>query len=309
MKKINSKKGVVFIYILFFVELFAIYKNSDVCSFEHSITKLHGYNFDTVTGEYEFEIEQKDVYEEDIYRLVNISGWLIKKDRENYIHTDADLLLISDTGAYKLKIYFNKRTDLVYLDQSDINSKNLYVGWFGRFPIKSIENGMYKIGFIIKENGKRKILMTDEYIYILKNKPIDLDVGFTDSKLSQDYMYTEGMFTADNGYFEEDGSFVIEGKNDFAFWGPYVSAPVGKYNFTLNYEVIENSEREVVGEFDIALGSVRFKSAQIKSDSNSVTIKDLELSEIEAGKLLEYRAYIYDGVSIRLKSIDIERVD
>lgn len=155
-----------------------------------------------------------------------------------------------------------------------------------------------------------KIMDTNINIYYSEYNPIDFRVGISDNKFNRDFLYTAGICVCDGGEFDESGAFVIDNFEGFVFWGPYVPAPTGKYNFTLNYEVLSDiKERQVVGEFDIALDSISFKKINIESNKNSVTINNLELTYNELGKLLEYRAYIYDGVKIKLKSIEIERVD
>lgn len=160
----------VLIYVLFFIEIISIYASTNVCTFEHTIKELKVVPEYLAVGEYLYEIEESLIDEEDLYRLVNISGYLMKRETEKYLPVAADLLLVSDDKAYRLDLYTNKRTDIYYLDQSNPDSKDLYVGWFGKFPAESVENDIYKIGFVISENNSEAVLWTDNMINIVSHE-------------------------------------------------------------------------------------------------------------------------------------------
>lgn len=160
----------VLIYILFFMEIISIYASTNVCTFERTIKELKVIPEYLASGDYLYEIENSFIDEEDLYRLVNISGYLMKKEDDKNLPVAADLLLMSDDKTYKLDLYTNKRTDIYYLNQSDIDDKNLYVGWFGKFPAESVENGTYRIGLIFSEQGRDCVLWTDKMINIVSNE-------------------------------------------------------------------------------------------------------------------------------------------
>ncbi len=169
VKKFSYGKYILTIiaYGFFIVEILTIYAHINVCAFEHNVNELKNISLNYALGEYLYEIENSIIDEEDLYRLVNISGWLIKKDNDKYMPVNADLLLLSESNLYKVKIYSEKRTDLHCLNQSNPNSKDLYVGWFGKFPATTLETGKYKIGFILYDGVEQTILMTNKIIEIL----------------------------------------------------------------------------------------------------------------------------------------------
>lgn len=154
------------IYVLFFIELLSMYENLNRCSFEQDIIEMPNYAYNQTNNEYIFEIETNCICEDDLYRLINISGWLIKKDNNLFSPVEADLLLVSDNNIYKLNLHYTKRTDLYYLNQANNNDKNLYVGWFGKCPADNIENGIYKLGFLLQEDNNQSILWTEKTIEI-----------------------------------------------------------------------------------------------------------------------------------------------
>lgn len=146
------------------------------------------------------------------------------------------------------------------------------------------------------------------YSYI---NPVDFTVGFSNKNFSRDFMYTKGILVNENSMFNADGALVVNGINSHAFWGPYVSVEAGTYNFTLNYEIVENStEAYELGFFDIAINGQTFKGNNIVSNLSSVIIPDVTFSEDQVGSSLEYRAYIYgiEGIKLKINSVEIERI-
>ena len=54
-----------------------------------------------------------------------------------------------------------KKTDIPYLDQSDPEDKALNVAFFTYIPQDSIATGSYRVGLIVREGKKNKVLWTE----------------------------------------------------------------------------------------------------------------------------------------------------
>ena len=165
VKIIKTNWVVIVVYLLFIIEIIFIYNNLGVCSFEHDVKLLDNATLTSTAGEYIYEVENNFVNEADVYKLVTISGYLVGKENDDYFPVNAKLLLLSDDKKYEIYLHQVQRSDIVYVDQSNRNSKDLFAGWLCKFPANSVEAGEYKIGFIIHENGN-SLLMTDRTITI-----------------------------------------------------------------------------------------------------------------------------------------------
>ena len=146
-------------------------------------------------------------------------------------------------------------------------------------------------------------------LYYSEENPIDYAVGVTDHEKNIDYPYTYGMAISGNGTIDETGALVTDGLAGTSMYGPYCQVPSGRYNYTLNYEVVSVPEgAEYAGFFDVKVGPYPIETVELPVEETSVTISDLSLDELENKEYLEYRAMAYDGAVIRIKSVVIECV-
>lgn len=154
------------VYLLFFTMLSKIYFHQDKCSYEQNIMEI-AINTHTIEfGKYIYDVEDPTIDFDDPFHLAQVRGWLIQPKGEFYGPADADLILASETSAYKVQMYSEKRLDVYYMDQSDPNSKDLFVGFFARFPTKQLPAGEYKVGFLIKENGEESVLWSESLLCV-----------------------------------------------------------------------------------------------------------------------------------------------
>lgn len=144
-------------------------------------------------------------------------------------------------------------------------------------------------------------------LYLSDGNPLDYKVGIS-GEVSLDYMYSPGICTA-NGSFDREGYFETNGTEGFATWGPYTAVPEGTYQFTLNYEVKSNpNELQQVGEFDVAVDAQRIAVVPLTPGEQSVTL-EVDFDGYASTSQLEYRTYVFNGVQLKLKSIEIQMVN
>ena len=143
---------------------------------------------------------------------------------------------------------------------------------------------------------------------------VDINLGKYDYLLDSEtnanlrYFYDSGLSTA-NGAYDSEGNFVTDGTEGFAAWGPYSSVPEGTYQFTLNYEVVGNPDQlEQVGEFDVAVNAQRIAVVPVEAGKQTVTV-EVNFDGYMQTDQLEYRTYVFSGVQLKLKSIEINEVD
>lgn len=154
-------------YILFFILLGSIFFHPVRCSFEKEITAYEGSGNLATEEDYCFGIDTAEIDNDDYFKLAQIRGWLVKKNEERYGPVGAELLIKSNSDAYKVKLYSEKRLDVYYTDQSDGDSKNVYVGFIAKFPTDHLPKGEYQIGFLVKENSHDSILWTEKFFTIV----------------------------------------------------------------------------------------------------------------------------------------------
>lgn len=154
----------------------------------------------------------------------------------------------------------------------------------------------------------RNIDNTSLVIYVCEKNPIDLSSGISGDH-SVEYFYSKGIYTHNTGTFE-DGAYIVRGENRHETWGPYVNIPdEGKYEFVLHYdlesEVVDNT---TIGLFDICIDSYQVGVADLISGVNTISVV-VDFSKVEGtGKLLEYRVAVDENVVVRLRSIEINRI-
>jgi hypothetical protein len=111
------------------------------------------------------------------------------------------------------------------------------------------------------------------------------------------------------GELAESGDFYTNGTNTCVLWGPYYEAKEGVFEYTLNYEVIENpNDAETVGIFDICTdnGSNILQSIEMPANETSITIDNVSFPDLS--KRFEDRVHNRNGVKLRIISIDIAKV-
>lgn len=161
----------------------------------------------------------------------------------------------------------------------------------------------------------KKIHEISEYnLYLLNENPFTLAKKISDSSIVERdrvnvRFYNAGICVYDNGYFDTEGNFVTDGTSGFATWGPYTSVPEGTYRFTLNYEVLSSPNQELqVGEFDVAVDAQRIACVPILAGEHSVTLEVEFVAPAPTSKL-EYRTNAAEGAELKLKSIEINKVE
>jgi hypothetical protein len=119
---------------------------------------------------------------------------------------------------------------------------------------------------------------------------------------------SSGMVTS-NADIAENGDLYTNGIDDTVLFGPYYSTKLGIFDFTLNYEVVENANSAlVVGVFDICTGNGAdvLKSVEIPADGTSVTIRGISFPDLS--DVFEDRVHNKNGAKLRIISIDITKV-
>lgn len=150
----------------------------------------------------------------------------------------------------------------------------------------------------IIEQYELVVSLNDYNIYLSHSNPIDPTSGIARYFRSIDYPYTKGILT-ENGKFENNGTFISDGKEGFIMWGPYAETKDGIYDFTLYYDIITSKGE---GFFDIAVDSDSIVKLPLTSNEHQVTVSNIKL---HSGHQLEYRVYSEKGCKIRIYKIEI----
>lgn len=155
---------------------------------------------------------------------------------------------------------------------------------------------------------QEKIENTNIGLYTSPNNPVDMQTGIVDEK-NTDYFYSQGISTYANGYFDEYGSFVTDGTEGFATWGPYAAVPEGTYQFILHYEVLSNpNQLQQVGAFDVTIDTQRIAVVPMNSGEQSVVL-EVNFDNYSQTSKLEYRTYVTNGVQLKLNYIEINGIE
>lgn len=156
----------VLVYGLFLAELILVIRHPVRCPYERTVSEYSAEFTQAQKEEYVCGLDRHEVNEGDLFRTAEVSGWLVQKENGRWKPVAADILLESADKSYKVHSYSVKRSDVYYMDQSDSDSKDLYVGHLSRFPAAVLEAGEYKIGFLIEENREPAVYWTEETIVI-----------------------------------------------------------------------------------------------------------------------------------------------
>lgn len=152
---------------------------------------------------------------------------------------------------------------------------------------------------------------TNILVYKSENNLIDFTSGITDCSKNIDFPYTRGICTGESGQIEpNDGSLVTDGTEGYVIWGPYTPVKEGRYNFKVNYQVLNApKEADSVGYFDVAVNVVTIAGVELDYNKTSVTISNVMFDEAYEGGQLEYRVYENEGVILKIRSFEIEKMD
>ena len=146
------------VYALFIIFLVHLYNGSSSCSFAKTVELVSSDTYSSADGTYQYALEQKSINTDDPFQIAPVEGWLVRKDSYYYKPVEAKLLLQAEDRCYTVRLYTKKRADICYLDQSDPKSQDLAAGFFARFPVRSLEKGVYKIGLLVSENGAPAVI-------------------------------------------------------------------------------------------------------------------------------------------------------
>lgn len=87
-------------YILFLVGLVSILNHPLKCSFSKNVVVSKAEVYNNATDEYIYEIEECSTNTDDLFQLVDISGWLLKKEKDDYQAVFPDVFLYGKTESY-----------------------------------------------------------------------------------------------------------------------------------------------------------------------------------------------------------------
>lgn len=111
-----------------------------------------------------------------------------------------------------------------------------------------------------------------------------------------------------NAELSENGDLLTNGFDDLVLFGPYWDVKSGLFDFTLNYEVVENvNSAETVGVFDVctSCGANVIKSVDMPANNTSVAIKGISFPDL--ADTFENRVHNRNGAKLRIISVDIRR--
>ena len=142
-----------------------VFASMGKCPYARNISKVDVGALSAIEDSvYICDIEEAAVDQADPFELAKIRGWIVEPKGEYYGVAAAKLLLYSDSAAYSVKVFREKRADVIYMDQSDPDSRELNVGFTAYFSIDEIEKGEYTIGFLVKDGtGERAVLTSDTF--------------------------------------------------------------------------------------------------------------------------------------------------
>ena len=108
-----------------------------------------------------------------------------------------------------------------------------------------------------------------------------------------------------SGELDENGSLISDGTAGKVLSGPFTSIPAGKYDFTVNYEVINPGVDGKTADFVISVNSENdvLGMMELNPEKQSVTLEDLEIKENSLG--FGYQIFNHEGSIIRIDSFQI----
>lgn len=166
MKKIYAACLPVLAYGMFIAELILIIGHPVRCPYEKNISEYEEETVRMPEGEYVCGFDRHEVNEEDPFLTAEVSGWLARQENGRWKPVTAQLLLAGADKSYKVRSYGVKRADVYYTEQSDPDSRDLYIGHLSRFPASVLETGEYRLGFLLEESGEPAVYWTEDTITV-----------------------------------------------------------------------------------------------------------------------------------------------
>jgi hypothetical protein len=152
-------------------------------------------------------------------------------------------------------------------------------------------------------------------LYLSNENPIDLSsdlpgVGkvLLDNKKAINFAYSQGVMLK-TSKLQSDGTALSTGEDGLDLYGPCAQTKEGKFDFTLNYEVLINpNNADVVGKFYVATdsGANVLDVSEISAYDTSLTLHGVLFTS--NSEKWEHCVYNLNGVVLKIISIEIVEV-
>ncbi len=142
------------------------------------------------------------------------------------------------------------------------------------------------------------------FIYTANTNKFDLKSGISDD-YGLDYPVSPGFAISNGTIDNETGSFVGDGKEGYAIWGPNVNIEAGTYHVVLNYQILDASDQTADFIVSLDAGNLTLGTATLDREMSQAVLT-VEIPNDAAG--LEYKVYNYSGTVIRVDSFEIIRM-
>ncbi len=156
---------------------------------------------------------------------------------------------------------------------------------------------------------KSKIKLIQEWdiynIYYGEGTVYDFKTDYN-SRYSLDFPYSPSV-TVNHMSMNERGEYISDGTNDFIVYGPSFNYEAGKYNITLEYEIL-SAVSDDVAVFDLVLNEENIvDSIMIHNDSKITSVSFSGITFDDNDNYLQYRVFEADGTIMHIKRIIIEK--
>ncbi|MCC8050000.1 MAG: hypothetical protein LIO99_13640 [Clostridiales bacterium] len=222
-------------------------------------------------------------------------------DSQNVNDCDCRNMRVIDSGRVYKSFDFDEPSiinhwgDYTYFDEVyEVQGTNMLVAKEERFEVlpEYIKN-LYEVYDTVG----------DYTIYYADENRFDFKSGVTEDK-NLDFPTSPGMVYA-NGELNEEGYLVSDGTEGYLLYGPNTSIEAGKYDFVINYEIIESGGNTAKFEISLDSGTNIVCDMNLDKSNTTAAFSDVVISEDSQG--LEYRVYNYAGTIIKILSVEIYR--
>lgn len=156
------------------VALYYLFQIEPHCNYSRYVhyAEIDGYPAVEETEQYKYEIDYADYVRDDVgnisdyFGLIQISGWEVVYQGEFWGTNMEGILLESYDIAYRVDVEMKKEIEIPYLDQSNPDDKSLNVAFFTYIPQDSIKAGSYKVGILVRDDLKDKVLWTENRLEV-----------------------------------------------------------------------------------------------------------------------------------------------